>query len=48
MHGKYWSENLYERDHAEDLGCSREDNIRMDVREVKRVGRCGLDASGSG
>jgi hypothetical protein len=47
MHTKFWSENLKERDHLEDLGIEAGINIRMGLWEVGREG-CGLDASGLG
>jgi len=34
MHTKFWSKNLKESDHSEDLGTDWEDNIRMDLKEV--------------
>jgi len=34
MHTILWLENLKGRDHFEDLGVDREDNIRMDLTEV--------------
>jgi hypothetical protein len=37
-------ESLKGRNHSEDI--SREDNIGRDLKDI--VGRCGLDASGSG
>jgi hypothetical protein len=47
MRTVFWLESLKERDHSEGLRIDWEDNIRMDLREI-RWGRCGLDSSGSG
>jgi len=34
MHTRFWSENLKERDHSEDLGRRWEDNVKMHLREI--------------
>jgi len=46
MHTKFWSENLKEREHAEDLGLPGK--IILEWVLGKKVVRCGLDAGGSG
>jgi hypothetical protein len=46
MHTKVWSENLKERDHSEDLGI--DGKIISEHILGNKVGRCGMDASGSG
>jgi hypothetical protein len=43
MYTKLWSENLKCRDHSEVLGIDGKTLL-----EGNTVGRCGLDASGSG
>jgi hypothetical protein len=34
MYTQFWSETLKGRDHSEDLGVDREDNIRIDLVEI--------------
>jgi hypothetical protein len=46
MHTRFWSENLKGRDCLEDLGI--DGKILEWILGKIRVGRCGLDSSGSG
>jgi hypothetical protein len=47
MHIKFWSENLNERDHAEHLRVDGRIMLKW-ILKKNRMGKCGLDASGSG
>jgi len=38
MHTKFWSENLKERDHVDDLCVSGGDNSRMGLKEIRWEG----------
>jgi hypothetical protein len=46
MHTIFWTENLIGKDHLEDLGVDVKVIFAVSYRN--RVGRCGLDSSGSG
>jgi hypothetical protein len=46
MHTIFWSENLKETVHSEDLGVDK--RIILEWILEKQGGRCGLDSSGSG
>jgi hypothetical protein len=47
MRTQFWSENLKGRDNSEDLSVDGKITLDWIFREI-RVGRCGLDSSGSG
>jgi hypothetical protein len=46
VHTEFWLENLMGRNHTEDLG--EDGEIILEIILGNRVGRCGVDVSGSG